>query len=139
MDDKIYVRSHALWTEAPDTLVFRIQGVVTEEDANAVTRIQQAFSEGKSYFLLLGDMTGLESVTSQARRVIATMGMHGPPRGISCFGISARLTPVADFIFRAMNLLEGGRNRFRFAHDEAHARAYLDEMRTHFKARTLHK
>src|SRR5262245_13629945 len=134
MDDRIHVGSHVLWTEAPDTLVFRIQGVVTEEETIAVARIQLAFSEGKRYILLLGDMTGLESITPQARRAVATMGVHGPPRGLCCFGISARLTPVADFLFRAINLLEGGRNRFRFAHDEAHARAYLDEMRTHFKA-----
>jgi hypothetical protein len=126
--------AHSVTVEGTDTLLLRVVGELHEDEATAIMEAQQAFSAGKSYVLLMVDMTGFRGMTAAARRAFATRGVGGPPRLLACFGGSFRGKVFLDLIVKAASLLEGERSRvrIRWLKDEAEARACLDEMRPHF-------
>lgn len=115
--------------EPPDTLYVVASGHVDGAIANRLIEQLVEWSSNKPYVLLVVNVGGFLSFSTEARKILASNGHRLPPRVLALFGGSFATRVVLDLLDRASWLL-GSRNRLaKHWPDEKSARAWANEMR----------
>jgi hypothetical protein len=116
--------------EAPNLVFWHLIGRVEASDIMRIYEEQLEFAEGKPFLFLLADVTRLEHITAEARRVAA----EGPTRGKKMMHVRAAAVIGASFHIRVIGVLiakasrlihRGEEMEVYFCDTEADARAWI--------------
>lgn len=121
--------------ETPDLLVATMIGELDAADTGRIAAEARSVGMGRSWALLLCDISRIGSLTSEARRTAADGFRSVPLRGIAFWGGDSRGRAQATLMGHAMNLLSDRRDEcpLRFFSSEAEARAWLTQRRDDLK------
>lgn len=121
--------------EPPDLLVATLLGELDASDTGRITAEARRVAVGRSWALLLCDISRITGLTSEARRTAADGFRSVPVRGIAFWGGDSRGRAQGTLMGHAMNLLSNRRDEcpLRFFSSEAEARAWLAQRRDELK------
>lgn len=121
--------------ETPDLLVATLSGELDASDTGRIAAEARRVAVGRSWALLLCDISRIGSLTSEARRTAADGFRSVPLRGIAFWGGDSRGRAQATLMGHAMNLLSNRRDEcpLRFFPSEAEAQAWLALRREELK------
>lgn len=117
--------------EPPDTMFARYVGDLHADDVRAGQAEVKARQQGLPYFLILIDVSLLNSVSTEARRAMAENGETAKSlRATAIVGASFHFRAIGTMVARAVALLNRHNdNPIRFFSTEADARTWLAERR----------
>jgi hypothetical protein len=118
----------------PDIAYWHLIGRVEASDIKHIYAEQLKFTEGKSYILLLIDVSRLVHITPEARRVASEGPVAGaqamPVRGNAVIGASFHFRVLGTLMHRAARVLTRSRdNPLHFVDTEAEGCAWLEQRR----------
>jgi hypothetical protein len=116
--------------EPPDVCVWTLVGDVGLKTMTELYAEQERIAKGRPYVLVLVDVSGMASVSSEARAEAARRRDVMVQRGVAFVGASFHLRVLATLVSRAANLLNNIRdNPTRFCATKAEAFAWFEERR----------
>jgi hypothetical protein len=131
-DDSMWtmVGENSLRLEPPETVSARIRGVLNVEATRELLGAMRRLCEGKARIFLLGDISGLQGMPGDARKVAAELLLGIPVASTAIFGASFAQRVVATLADKTSNLIRGSSAyETRFFATEAQARAWLGQQR----------
>lgn len=118
--------------ESPDTMMMEFVGAIDKKVAGAFIEHAVAWSQGQPYALFLLNVTKMQSMSADARKVMISNGHRMPIRAMAVFGGSFATQVIMGMLDRASWLMGSKNRRTRHWSDEQSARAWLAEMRETF-------
>jgi hypothetical protein len=127
---------HVLEVEEPDLVIYRVRGVITGDELQAMREAQAGWVAGMDPIVVLIDLSEMEGATREARK--AAMHFDGGPtrRAIAYFGSRFAVRVMVELTLRAMRVLRPRAYPMRFCEDEASARLWLDAQRAELLRQT---
>jgi len=129
MDIERAIGGYVLSFEAPDILVFRGGGSIGAEEAKAMTATMVEWSRSLPHLLILADISHIEWIPQETRRVMSTQWFELPPHAIALHGGTFTLQVIFGMLDRASAILSGKTRKMRHFQREAEARDWLGTMR----------
>lgn len=123
-------KSFVRWEE-PDILFTAYIGAISGGDMRELIDEGRRIYADKPFFFSILDMSGLRSVSGDARTLARDEGRDLKMRAAAIFGASYHLRVLAVLVDKATKLLYRERAAYRIAFfgSEAEARAFVDEQR----------
>lgn len=131
MQHQLSVGQHEVRFEEPDLIWISIRGDLSSDETRLLGGYIVEAAGHRDHVLILGDLSGLAEIPSEARREIAERTAAVPYGGMAFFGGSFQGRLIAKLIVGAMNVFSSRSrdNPIRFFEAEAEARAWLEERR----------
>ncbi|MDI1484255.1 hypothetical protein [Polyangium sp. y55x31] len=119
-----------VWIERPDILHVTMRGTLDVAEAAPLLAAQLAAGGTWPHAIVLCDVSQLEWMSMEARRMFAQTRDIGPRRAIVVIGANATLRTIADLLFRAVHALRPAHpSPTRFVRDLDEARSVVPELR----------
>lgn len=121
--------------EHDDTLELALRGDVAPDEAKQVFDFMASRFAGRSYVLVIGDMSELGHILAESRRVVMREARRVPQiRGLVYYRTSFGARVISELVVRAYAFATGADLSIHFAEDEAGARAWLAMRREQLAA-----
>jgi hypothetical protein len=130
MTDVKRIGDHVVGFEAPDLCVVRFGETLAYEDGLAVYEEELRLAEEHGAIFVLADLTGVRSITAEARKIAAELKTSPQILGVANFGVSFRLRVLAKLVVTLRRLAGQQIDGLLFmGASEADARAWIAERR----------
>ena len=120
---------HEVDIEAPDLVTLRWRGVLGPNDLVRAFEQLREHCSSWPHLLVVNDISKLESIPPDTRRVVPEATGWMPMRGVVMFGGSFAVRTLAMLLLKVVNLLRGGENPSHFVTTEEEARAWIEQRR----------
>lgn len=120
---------HELQIEDPDLVTLRWRGVIGPTDLLRAFEQLHQHCGAWPHVLVVNDMSQLESIPPETRRVVPEATGWMPMRGVVMYGGSFAVRTLATLLLKVVNLVRGGENPSHFVTTEDDARAWIEQRR----------
>jgi hypothetical protein len=114
--------------EEPDVIYLKLAGIVTDEEAKAMSALHLDFCQGRDRVFFLVDMSELETIPNLARKATIDALRQMPMHGLSVYQAPLTARVLAKLIAAALRLFGKGMP-LQFSDSEAEARAWIEQQR----------
>ncbi len=123
------IADHEFEIEPPDTVVMRYRGRLTVPDFTRTITFLYEHCSTWPHMLLLVDLSRLEAIPADVRKIVPDVTGWMPMRGTVICGASFTIRTIAVMLLKMINLVRGTDNPSSYTNTEAEAREWIERRR----------
>lgn len=123
------IGEHELDIEPPDTVIMRYRGRLGIVDFTRSIDYLHQHCSAWPHMLLIVDLSRLEAIPADVRRIVPDVTSWMPMRGTMICGASFTIRTIAVMLLKMINLLRGTDNPSDYFASEVDARVWLEKRR----------